>query len=103
MSDPSWCPECGPNVMVDEDGCCQMCGSTAMGPGATKAHDLAAKLAEAESERQAGADHRRAPYRFAKSSSGGRRFCIGSGPGWTPAFDIASIDSGGTYRSVGLV
>lgn len=33
----SWCPECGPNVMVDEDGLCAGCGSTAMGPGADAA------------------------------------------------------------------
>ena len=23
------CPECGPNVAVDEDGCCRMCGGDA--------------------------------------------------------------------------
>ena len=25
------CPECGPNVIVDEDGCCATCGGTATG------------------------------------------------------------------------
>jgi hypothetical protein len=29
----TWCPECGPDVKVDEDGCCTMCGCTAMGVG----------------------------------------------------------------------
>lgn len=27
----SLCVECGPNVSVDEDGCCAACGATAMG------------------------------------------------------------------------
>jgi len=27
----SFCPECGINVRVDEDGCCAVCGATAMG------------------------------------------------------------------------
>jgi hypothetical protein len=27
----SFCPECGINVCVDEDGCCAACGATAMG------------------------------------------------------------------------
>lgn len=27
----SFCAECGPNVMVDEDGCCASCGTGAMG------------------------------------------------------------------------
>lgn len=35
MTDPSgWfslCVECGPNVKVDEDGCCAACGATATG------------------------------------------------------------------------
>lgn len=29
----TWCPECGPGVSVDEDGCCATCGATATGPG----------------------------------------------------------------------
>lgn len=33
----SWCPLCGPEVAVDEDGCCAMCGATAMGLGADAA------------------------------------------------------------------
>lgn len=27
----SFCPECGPNVRIDEDGCCVFCGATATG------------------------------------------------------------------------
>jgi len=27
----SLCPECGPSVRVDEDGCCALCGATALG------------------------------------------------------------------------
>lgn len=27
----SFCAECGPNVLVDEDGCCGTCGGCAMG------------------------------------------------------------------------
>ena len=34
----SWCPKCGPNVMVDEDGCCLGCESEATGDGADVAH-----------------------------------------------------------------
>lgn len=33
----SLCVECGPNVRVDEDGCCAACGASAMGPWADKA------------------------------------------------------------------
>lgn len=43
---PTWCPQCGPRVAVDEDGCCQTCGATAMGEGAD-----AALAAEARAER----------------------------------------------------
>lgn len=27
----SFCPQCGPNLAVDEDGCCWYCGATATG------------------------------------------------------------------------
>lgn len=27
------CAQCGPSISVDEDGCCQMCGMDAVGPG----------------------------------------------------------------------
>jgi hypothetical protein len=27
----TFCPECGPGVPVDEDGCCMSCGATAIG------------------------------------------------------------------------
>lgn len=43
MSDdlnPTWCPQCGPHVAVDEDGCCATCGATATGPGADRALDV---------------------------------------------------------------
>lgn len=33
----TWCPQCGPRVSVDEDGCCVSCGSTAVGEGANLA------------------------------------------------------------------
>lgn len=29
-----WCPQCGPDCHGDEDGCCSMCGATAVGRGA---------------------------------------------------------------------
>ena len=29
----TFCPQCGPNVKVDEDGCCPHCGSDSTGPG----------------------------------------------------------------------
>ena len=38
------CPQCGWGVKVDEDGCCAMCGATAIGEGvdaAWKARELA--------------------------------------------------------------
>jgi hypothetical protein len=38
VSEPAtWCPQCGPRVAVDEDGCCASCGADAMGPGADQA------------------------------------------------------------------
>ena len=27
----TFCPQCGANIKVDEDGCCTMCGATATG------------------------------------------------------------------------
>lgn len=45
----SWCPQCGSNVSVDEDGCCNACGCSAVGQGADEAHatiaDLRSRLA----------------------------------------------------------
>jgi hypothetical protein len=39
----SLCPECGPHVTIDEDGCCSGCGCTATGEGAEQVFaDLAA-------------------------------------------------------------
>jgi len=44
VHDPSpagtWCPQCGPDVKCDEDGCCIECGSTAVGDGAEVALQL---------------------------------------------------------------
>ena len=34
----TWCPQCGPGVDVDEDGCCGACGADATGAGADEAH-----------------------------------------------------------------
>lgn len=33
----AWCPQCGPRVSTDEDGCCEACGATATGNGADAA------------------------------------------------------------------
>lgn len=45
--------ECGPHVMVDEDGCCAGCGCDAMGSHATKVAKLwdAAESPVAKAER----------------------------------------------------
>ncbi len=29
----NFCPQCGPNVFIDEDGCCRGCGCDAVGDG----------------------------------------------------------------------
>lgn len=34
----TWCPQCGPDVCCDEDGCCINCGADATGDGVEKAH-----------------------------------------------------------------
>jgi len=44
----SWCPQCGPSVKCDEDGCCAHCGATATGDGADAA--LAATRADLETD-----------------------------------------------------
>ncbi len=33
----SWCSQCGPDVRVDEDACCVVCGLDAIGFGADQA------------------------------------------------------------------
>ena len=38
MNLPTWCPECGPKVDINEDGCCVTCGASATGRGAVTAH-----------------------------------------------------------------
>lgn len=40
----SWCPQCGSNVSVDEDGCCNACGCWAVGQGSDEAHATIADL-----------------------------------------------------------
>lgn len=40
----SLCPECGPDVAVDEDGCCVTCGATSTGAwiaGRNRSYDAA--------------------------------------------------------------
>lgn len=34
---PTWCPICGPYVLVESDGTCRSCGADAMGEGADAA------------------------------------------------------------------
>lgn len=41
----TWCPQCGPHVGVDEDGCCNSCGCVAAGDGVEAMHT---RLAAAE-------------------------------------------------------
>jgi hypothetical protein len=36
----TWCPQCGPDVSSDDDGCCCSCGSTCVGDGADQALEL---------------------------------------------------------------
>lgn len=66
----TWCPQCGPDVPCDEDGCCSACGSDAVGDGAEQAlaalsrrgisdlgrrpQILAGRLAEARAARDRG-------------------------------------------------
>jgi hypothetical protein len=42
----TFCPECGPNVTTDEDGCCLSCGAAAMGAGVEKLRARIAALEE---------------------------------------------------------
>lgn len=52
MSEPTWtgtwCPQCGADVTCDEDGCCVVCGATAVGEGAEQALDLRRRALAAE-------------------------------------------------------
>lgn len=52
----SWCAEHGPDVRVDEDGCCVTCGNGALGPGAEQASCDRRRLAKAQRDRRALAD-----------------------------------------------
>lgn len=40
MKVETWCPQCGPNVVVDDDECCVMCGASATGDGVDMVHAL---------------------------------------------------------------
>lgn len=40
----TWCPQCGPHVRVDGDGCCESCGADAAGAGADRAIVAIAEL-----------------------------------------------------------
>lgn len=42
----TFCVECGPNVKVDEDGCCVTCGGNAMGRWAERAVGAIEKCAD---------------------------------------------------------
>jgi len=44
----TWCPQCGPHAVIDEDGCCLICGSDAVGDGADKAVALIERIKELE-------------------------------------------------------
>lgn len=43
----TWCPECGPDVEIDEDGCCVSCGCGATGAGVDAAHHWRRRAAPA--------------------------------------------------------
>jgi hypothetical protein len=53
MSDDleTWCPQCGADVDIDEDGCCQSCGADAIGEGASDAHSARRQLAQAVADK----------------------------------------------------
>ena len=38
------CPACGPSMEVDEDGCCENCGATAMGDGVEQVYRMMEEL-----------------------------------------------------------
>ena len=40
----TWCPQCGPDVSCDDDGCCSACGATAVGEGTEQALALRASV-----------------------------------------------------------
>lgn len=50
MNLPTWCPECGPKVDINEDGCCVTCGASATGRGAVTAHLAIIERDEARAE-----------------------------------------------------
>ena len=54
MSDreATFCPECGPDVEIDEEGCCLTCGATAVGSAAKDIARLQAVVDAARTQRE---------------------------------------------------
>ncbi len=48
-----WCPQCGPDVWTDEDGCCTHCGCDAIGNGADTAKNTERALATEQAAHEA--------------------------------------------------
>ena len=46
----TWCPQCGPDVSCDEDGCCSACGSTSVGDGCEEALRALAEVERLKAE-----------------------------------------------------
>ncbi len=44
MGNTSFCPQCGWDVPVDEDGCCNICGATAIGEAVDALATLRARV-----------------------------------------------------------
>ena len=44
----SWCPQCGYDADLDEEGCCAGCGCDAIGNGVVEAHNYRARALRAE-------------------------------------------------------
>lgn len=47
---PTWCPQCGQGVTIDDDGCCASCGATSTGEGADTATAALVELARIKAE-----------------------------------------------------
>lgn len=55
-SDVTWCPQCGPHVIVDDEGLCEMCGATSVGAGSARAVALVEENAALKASAEANAD-----------------------------------------------
>ena len=44
----TFCPQCGSNVEIDDDGCCAACGATALGAGVNEIDALLQRAEAAE-------------------------------------------------------